>query len=285
MRFIGSRLTYANVIATIALFAALGGGAYAATQLPKNSVGTAQIQNNAVTPAKLSAAAEKGMQGPAGPKGATGATGATGPAGATGPKGDTGATGAKGDAGATGLKGDTGDRGEKGNTGEIGPKGDTGPRGLEGPPGPAGSSGPLVIDAVATNYTIPDTTTAVQIPLTGTTTWTPDPGQVGLASAQMIGKVAKTGGGPIECQVTVSVQANGKPFGNTMQLFPNLTEPTVFQQTLSNAGAQAIGLLEPASTPLTITAVLSATAHSAPNEGCAPGTELEKLRVVVSAQG
>jgi hypothetical protein len=33
-------LTYANVIATLALFIALGGGAYAAFKLPKGSVGS-----------------------------------------------------------------------------------------------------------------------------------------------------------------------------------------------------------------------------------------------------
>jgi len=33
------RLTYANVMATAAVFLALGGGAYAATHLAKNSVG------------------------------------------------------------------------------------------------------------------------------------------------------------------------------------------------------------------------------------------------------
>ena len=38
----------------IALFIALGGTSYAATQLPANSVGTKQIQSGAVTPAKLS---------------------------------------------------------------------------------------------------------------------------------------------------------------------------------------------------------------------------------------
>jgi hypothetical protein len=76
------RLTYANVIATVALFLVLGGGAaFAATQLPKNSVGSKQLKKHAVTSAKLAKSTLKQLQG------------ATGPAGAVGPKGDTGATG------------------------------------------------------------------------------------------------------------------------------------------------------------------------------------------------
>ena len=47
------RLTYANVMATIAVFIALGSGAYAAKQLPKNSVGTKQLKKNAVTKVKI----------------------------------------------------------------------------------------------------------------------------------------------------------------------------------------------------------------------------------------
>ena len=47
------RLTYANVTATLALFLAIGGGAYAATQLPANSVGTKQLKKGAVTKKKL----------------------------------------------------------------------------------------------------------------------------------------------------------------------------------------------------------------------------------------
>ena len=47
------RLTYSNVVATLALFIALGGGAYAATTLPRNSVGTKQLMKNAVTGAKV----------------------------------------------------------------------------------------------------------------------------------------------------------------------------------------------------------------------------------------
>jgi hypothetical protein len=47
------KLTYANVIATAALFLALGGGAIAASHLGKNSVGSKQLKKNAVTTAKI----------------------------------------------------------------------------------------------------------------------------------------------------------------------------------------------------------------------------------------
>lgn len=47
------KLTYANVMATVAVFIALGGASYAATQLPKNTVGSKQLKKNAVTTAKV----------------------------------------------------------------------------------------------------------------------------------------------------------------------------------------------------------------------------------------
>ena len=48
------RLTYANVMTTIAVFLALSGAtAFAATQLAKKSVGTKQLKANAVTTAKI----------------------------------------------------------------------------------------------------------------------------------------------------------------------------------------------------------------------------------------
>ena len=50
-RFVG-RLSYANVIATLALFAALGGSSYAALNLPKASVGAKQLKKNSVTSAE-----------------------------------------------------------------------------------------------------------------------------------------------------------------------------------------------------------------------------------------
>lgn len=56
------RLNYANVTATIALFVALGGSAYAATQLPKNSVGSKQLKKGAVTTVKVKDGAITGQK-------------------------------------------------------------------------------------------------------------------------------------------------------------------------------------------------------------------------------
>jgi len=54
--------TYANVVATLALATALGGGAYAAVSLPKNSVGSKQLKNGAVISSKLKNGAVTGSK-------------------------------------------------------------------------------------------------------------------------------------------------------------------------------------------------------------------------------
>ena len=106
------RLSYANVTSSIALFVALGGVSYAATALPVNSVGNAQIKdaavtgskiaNSTITSQKLNASAVKALQGqigergPLGPKGETGAAGAQGPQGVQGTPGKDGAAGGLG---------------------------------------------------------------------------------------------------------------------------------------------------------------------------------------------
>jgi hypothetical protein len=88
-KWLRPRLTYANVIATLTLFLALGGGAaYAASHLGRNSVGTRQLKKNAVTGAKVRDGSllagdfragelprgERGAAGERGPQGAPGAT-------------------------------------------------------------------------------------------------------------------------------------------------------------------------------------------------------------------
>jgi hypothetical protein len=47
------KLTYANAMATLAVFIALGGSAYAALRVPPHSVGTRQLKASAVTTGKL----------------------------------------------------------------------------------------------------------------------------------------------------------------------------------------------------------------------------------------
>lgn len=53
MKRLRPKLSYANVVSTICLFVLLGGGAYAASKLPRNSVGTKQLKKNAVKGPKV----------------------------------------------------------------------------------------------------------------------------------------------------------------------------------------------------------------------------------------
>lgn len=99
MRRIRERLSYANVISSMALFIALGGTSYALT-LPHNSVGSTQIRSRAVGTSEIRTGAVRssevrnrslgiqdlalrtreslrGEAGPPGPPGATGQSGLT----------------------------------------------------------------------------------------------------------------------------------------------------------------------------------------------------------------
>ena len=106
------RLSYANVMATMAVFIALGGSSYAALTVTSrtvknNSLKSVDIRNNSIKSVdvrnrSLLAKDFRPGQLPAG---------APGP---QGPKGDPGLPGA------AGAKGDTGPQGEKGETGEPG---------------------------------------------------------------------------------------------------------------------------------------------------------------------
>lgn len=88
------------VVASIALFVALGGTSYAVTQLPKNSVGSKQLKASAVTQSKLAAASVTGAKVMDGSLAAAdlSADARASLKGATGAKGE---AGAKGDAGPT----------------------------------------------------------------------------------------------------------------------------------------------------------------------------------------
>ena len=90
LRRMRDRMTYANVVATLALFVALGGSSYAALTLPKRSVGTQQLRTGAVASravadrslelrdiSRATRASLSGKQGVTGPQGPAGPAGAS----------------------------------------------------------------------------------------------------------------------------------------------------------------------------------------------------------------
>jgi len=125
-----SRLTYANVMATVAVFVALGGSSYAAvtitgSQIRDNTVTSKDLRDNSVQGRdirrgtvtssdirdhSLLARDFKAGQLPPGPRGQPGSTGAAGPEGphgadgAPGPQGEPGPAGPQGPAGISGLE-------------------------------------------------------------------------------------------------------------------------------------------------------------------------------------
>jgi len=104
-------LSYANVMATIGVFIALGGASYAAVALPASSVGTKQLKKSAVAGSKIKRNAVSSpkvkdgslqrsdfasgtlLQGPQGPKGDNGDSGPVGPQGLQGERGLPGVSG------------------------------------------------------------------------------------------------------------------------------------------------------------------------------------------------
>jgi hypothetical protein len=217
MKRLLGKLTYANVISSLALFLVLAGGtAYAGHEalLPKNSVGTKQIKKEAVTPGKLSAGAKAALAGPAGPKG------------------------------------------DAGPQGPQGPKGERGDRGAEGPRGPAGPSEqnlPLAIDASAP--AMPITTADSTLSLVGRASWSAPEEPAGLLVAQLKLKVAtKNGGQSEECRAGVEIFDNGE-FVNQMQVGtdPFESEPAVLKDHELTLGPSLIAIAHPSATQ-TITA-------------------------------
>jgi hypothetical protein len=134
-----SRLTYANVMATIAVFISLGGSSYAVLRItgknvPRDALTGEDITNLTTRDIRdFSLLREDfkrgelpsgpqgtpGAQGPRGDTGDSGQNGGPGPQGARGDKGETGSTGGTGPQGLEGDKGDTGGKGEKGDPGPL----------------------------------------------------------------------------------------------------------------------------------------------------------------------
>jgi hypothetical protein len=223
MKRLRGKLTFANVVSCLALFVALGGSAYAATQLPKNSVGTKQLKKGAVTPSKLSASAKARMTGP------------------------------------------------KGATGEAGPRGDRGEIGHVGPEGSTGTTGdaPFVIDA---SGEVPDVRTTSNVALTGTTSWTPAPGQVGLLVGGFTATLAGDRPGAL-CSADIRVFDNGTEVAS---FFINHGTQAFVEESVTLAPV-TIGITEPGTQTITAT--------SSEGTGCEAGSKIDSLRLAVAPQG
>jgi len=103
MKAISHRLSApAMIVACLSLLVALGGVSYAAGVLPRNSVGTTQLQKKAVTGPKIKKNAVTGMKVKNGTLLAADFKAGQLPAGPQGPKGDTGAPGKDGEQGPAG---------------------------------------------------------------------------------------------------------------------------------------------------------------------------------------
>lgn len=122
-RRLPSAFSYANVMATLAVFVALGGTGYAAVILPRDSVGSRELKADSVGTSELrtsgvtsrdvrdgtialrdlsdsavsSLSGERGPVGPQGQPGPKGDSGAPGPTGSVGPPGPAGAQGLPGE--------------------------------------------------------------------------------------------------------------------------------------------------------------------------------------------
>jgi Collagen triple helix repeat (20 copies) len=159
------------VIASAALFLALGGSALAATSLIQagdiapGAVTSKAIRSGAVEPRALGASIrtllESGGQGATGAKGDTGLNGTAGSNGANGPNGANGANGAEGAKGTNGINGANGlngAEGAKGTNGSNGANGANGPNGANGVDGTNGTDGANGTDGIngtnGTNGTI-----------------------------------------------------------------------------------------------------------------------------------
>jgi hypothetical protein len=156
------KLDRATVLAFVAVFLALTGGAYAVA-VPSSSVGSRQLKKNAVTGKKIKVGAVRSRHVkngsllgkdfkagtlPAGPQGPEGPAGAPGTSGERGPAGPAGAQGPAGPA-AAGAPGPAGPAGPAGARGPAGPAGPGGPAGARGPAGPAGPPGMSELDSVS----------------------------------------------------------------------------------------------------------------------------------------
>lgn len=268
-----SRLTYANVVATLALVLALGGGSvYAASKLGKNVVKSKQIARGAVKGSDL------GRNAVTGPKVKGGSIGATDLANdavtaVTIKDGSIGAAEFAGGAvtGLTILDGSI-------QGGDIAGDAVTGQTVKDGSI-EAGDLAAGIFDGIGVDVTGSATggpqggvnaATTTALPLSGKTTFTPAEGEVSALAAEGQFTIASTDPAKF-CSPAVLLSVNGEP----TRVFVNPAIDGNNTTPLTSLGHDAdgpLGLIAPG-TPLTITAELRGDVD------CTAGSQLDRLEV------
>jgi hypothetical protein len=182
-----SRLSYANVTASLALFVALGGTAAAAVTLPRDSVGSPQIRKDGVKSPEI---AKDAVRSPEIAKDAVGSPEIKAEAVGTSKIHDGGVRLADISAGARGAL--------QGAQGPAGPRGDTGP---QGPAGPTAAAVSNTGDA----FPGPDDTLSADASLI-----TPSAGDV-LAFGQVTVEVSCPADSTFNCAFDAGLYVDGDP--------------------------------------------------------------------------
>ena len=172
MRSILKQLTrrHTTAVAYLALFAALGGSAYAAATITgkniKNGTITGKdVKNRTLGTKKLTTSAISSLSGQRGPAGPLGEKGDRGPAGPSGQTGDTGPDGPQGPAGARGPSGISGLEYSVNNPGIYVAPNSTGGGYVRCPPGKKALGGGASVDSGSVYV-------ATSAPLDNGTGWT-----------------------------------------------------------------------------------------------------------------
>jgi len=181
-----ARLTYANVMATIAVCIALGGSSYAAITITGRNVRDGSLTGRDVKNSSLTADDVKNFSLVAEDFKA----GQLPARGATGPKGDTGAQGPKGD---------------------IGPEGASGPQGAKGDQGAPGTAGLILAEVHRSNVPDPPASPAVSFPALSFTL--PSSGKVAVQGFGEATGSCPSGGG--NCVFESGLYIDGVPVADT----------------------------------------------------------------------
>lgn len=239
---LSSRLSYANVIATLALFLAVAGGTvYAASEIGRNDVKSKNIAKGAVKTSDLAAAA---------------------------------VTGAKvKDATITG--GDLADGTVTGGDLEDGTitGGDIQEGTITGGDIAAGVIPQIKADVTGSATGGPqggiNTATTSPVPLSGTTSFTPGEGEVAALAAEAQFTYATTNAANL-CSPALGLLVNGEE--TRVFVGPGSTNSTTPVQRIGHDADGPFGLLSPG-TPINVTAVLTGDAD------CTAGSQLDRLEV------